>query len=63
MIARLEQPLLEPDGERAKRIRAERRLQLRCAIVHDGMLWIPYGIGDDRIRVAYVPVSEVLEVR
>ena len=30
------------------------------AFRHDGLVWIPYGIGDSRIGVAYVPLDEVL---
>ena len=30
------------------------------AFPHDGLLWIPYGIDDSRIGVAYAPLAEVL---
>jgi predicted GH43/DUF377 family glycosyl hydrolase len=30
------------------------------AFLHDGLLWIPYGIDDCRIGVAYAPLDEVL---
>ncbi|MGH3284881.1 MAG: glycoside hydrolase family 130 protein [Streptosporangiaceae bacterium] len=30
------------------------------AFLHDGLVWIPYGIGDSRIGVAYAPLGEVL---
>lgn len=30
-------------------------------IVHDGILWVPYGVGDSRIRVASVPLEELLD--
>ncbi len=30
------------------------------AFLHDGLLWIPYGIDDSRIGVAYAPLSAVL---
>jgi predicted GH43/DUF377 family glycosyl hydrolase len=30
------------------------------AFVHDGLVWIPYGMGDSRIGVAYAPLDEVL---
>jgi predicted GH43/DUF377 family glycosyl hydrolase len=30
------------------------------AFLHDGLVWIPYGIDDGRIGVAYVPLDEVL---
>jgi predicted GH43/DUF377 family glycosyl hydrolase len=30
------------------------------AFLHDGLVWIPYGIDDSRIGVAYAPLAEVL---
>jgi predicted GH43/DUF377 family glycosyl hydrolase len=30
------------------------------ALLHDGLVWIPYGINDRRIGVAYAPLCEVL---
>jgi predicted GH43/DUF377 family glycosyl hydrolase len=30
------------------------------AFLHDGLVWIPYGVDDARIRVAYVPLGELL---
>ncbi|MDQ2812809.1 MAG: glycosylase [Actinomycetota bacterium] len=30
------------------------------AFLHDGLIWIPYGIDDSRIGVAYAPLGEVL---
>ena len=30
------------------------------AFLHDGLVWIPYGIDDSRIEVAYAPLDEVL---
>jgi predicted GH43/DUF377 family glycosyl hydrolase len=30
-------------------------------VVHDGRLWIPYGIGDARISVAWVDVAELID--
>lgn len=30
------------------------------AIVHDGTLWMPYGVGDNRIRVASIGLDELL---
>ena len=32
----------------------------RSAFLHDGLVWIPYGIDDSRIGVAYAPLGEVL---
>jgi predicted GH43/DUF377 family glycosyl hydrolase len=30
------------------------------AFLHDGLVWIPYGVDDARIRVAYAPLGELL---
>jgi predicted GH43/DUF377 family glycosyl hydrolase len=30
------------------------------AFLHDGLVWIPYGIDDSRIGVAYAPLGAVL---
>jgi predicted GH43/DUF377 family glycosyl hydrolase len=30
------------------------------AFLHDGLVWIPYGIDDSRIGVAYAPLGDVL---
>jgi predicted GH43/DUF377 family glycosyl hydrolase len=30
------------------------------AFLHDGLVWIPYGIDDYRIGVAYAPLGELL---
>jgi predicted GH43/DUF377 family glycosyl hydrolase len=30
------------------------------AFLHEGLVWIPYGIDDSRIGVAYAPLVEVL---
>jgi predicted GH43/DUF377 family glycosyl hydrolase len=30
------------------------------ALLHDGLVWIPYGIDDYRVGVAYAPLGEVL---
>ena len=31
------------------------------AIIHDGTLWIPHGVGDDRIRVAHITLSSLFD--
>jgi predicted GH43/DUF377 family glycosyl hydrolase len=31
------------------------------AVVHDGRLWMPYGIDDSRIGVAWAPIEELLD--
>ena len=30
-------------------------------IVHDGTLWLPYGVGDSRVRVASIAVADLLD--
>jgi predicted GH43/DUF377 family glycosyl hydrolase len=59
VLGRLERPLLEPDpGEQDGYVP---NVVYSCGgFVHDGILWLPYGIGDARIAVAYVALAEVL---
>ena len=59
LLGRLDQPLLEP--EPAEQDGYVPNVVYSCGgVVHDGLLWLPCGIGDARIGVAYVPVGEVL---
>jgi predicted GH43/DUF377 family glycosyl hydrolase len=59
VLGRLEHPLLEP--EPVEQNGYVPNVVYSCGgIVHDDLLWLPYGIGDARIGVAYVPVAEVL---
>ena len=52
-------PLLSPDTD--ERDGYVPSVVYSCgALVHDGLLWIPYGIDDSRIGVAYAPLREVL---
>jgi predicted GH43/DUF377 family glycosyl hydrolase len=30
-------------------------------VVHDGTLWLPYGVGDSRVRVASIAVADLLD--
>ena len=30
-------------------------------VVHDGTLWLPYGIGDQRVRAGAIGVDELLD--
>jgi predicted GH43/DUF377 family glycosyl hydrolase len=30
-------------------------------VVHDGRLWLPYGVGDSRVRVASISVAALLD--
>jgi predicted GH43/DUF377 family glycosyl hydrolase len=59
VVGRMDQPLLEPEpGERNGYVP---NVVYSCGgFVHDDLLWLPYGIGDARIGVAYVPVPELL---
>jgi len=53
-------PLLVPQG--ADRTGYVPNVVYSCgAIVHDETLWIPYGVGDDRIRVASVTLSTLFD--
>ncbi len=59
MVARLEAPLLQGGGTEQEGYVPN--VVYSCgAIVHDGLLWLPYGIGDARIGVAWVAVDELL---
>jgi predicted GH43/DUF377 family glycosyl hydrolase len=60
VLGRLERPLLEPpDGERNGYVP---NVVYSCGgILHDGVLWLPYGVADARIRVASIPVDELLD--
>ncbi len=59
VLGRLPEPLLQPlDGEREGYVP---NVVYSCgAVLHDGTLWLPYGIGDQRIRVASVRLDELL---
>lgn len=60
VLARLRTPLIEPDGERGNGYVPS--VVYSCGgIVVDGMLWIPYGVGDARIGVASIPVQELID--
>lgn len=59
VIGRLTAPLLSPSpGTRDGYVP---NVVYSCGgIVHDGTLWIPYGLNDDHIRVASAPLDAVL---
>lgn len=60
VIARLEVPLIEPSPDSQDGYVPN--VVYSCGgIVHDGVLWLPYGVDDDRIRVASVPVRDLLD--
>jgi len=57
VIASLKEPLITPD-DRAGYVP---NVVYSCGgIIHDGTLWIPHGVGDNRIRVASVPVDDLI---
>lgn len=59
VIGRLRAPLLGPDAD--ERDGYVPNVVYSCGgIAHDGRLWIPYGIGDARIGVAWVDLAELL---
>jgi predicted GH43/DUF377 family glycosyl hydrolase len=59
VIAFSERPLLSPaPGEHDGYVP---NVVYSCgAVLHDGLVWIPYGIDDARIGVAYAPLGELL---
>jgi predicted GH43/DUF377 family glycosyl hydrolase len=60
VLARLECPLLEPDD--AERNGYVPNVVYSCGgVVHEGVLWLPYGVADAHIRVASIPVTELLD--
>jgi predicted GH43/DUF377 family glycosyl hydrolase len=59
VVAHLERPFLQPTAQEQNGYVPN--VVYSCGgIVHDGLLWLPYGIGDARIGVAWVPVDELL---
>ena len=60
VLASLAEPLLETDS--TDQDGYVPNVVYSCGgIVHDGRLWIPHGIGDSRIGVAHVGVSELID--
>lgn len=60
LIARLARPLLRPGVD--ERDGYVPNVVYSCgAVVHGGLLWLPYGVGDARIRVGWVPLDELLD--
>lgn len=60
VIARLDRPLLEADGELQEGYVPN--VVYSCGgIVHDGTLWLPYGVGDQRVRAAAIDVNALLD--
>jgi predicted GH43/DUF377 family glycosyl hydrolase len=58
-VGRSRTPLLAPEpGERDGYVPS---VVYSCgAFLHDGLVWIPYGLNDGRIGVAYAPLDAVL---
>ncbi len=60
VIARLDSPLLEADGDLQEGYVPN--VVYSCGgIVHDGTLWLPYGVGDQRVRAAAIDVTALLD--
>jgi predicted GH43/DUF377 family glycosyl hydrolase len=59
VVAHLDRPFLQPTAEEQNGYVPN--VVYSCGgLVHDGLLWLPYGIGDARIGVVWVPVDELL---
>jgi predicted GH43/DUF377 family glycosyl hydrolase len=59
VLGRLRSPLLQPGAD--ERDGYVPNVVYSCgALLHDGVVWIPYGIDDIRIGVAWVPLDELL---
>lgn len=59
VLARLDSPLLEPIGPYQDGYVPN--VVYSCgALVHDGVLWLPHGVGDGYVRVVSVLVSELI---
>jgi predicted GH43/DUF377 family glycosyl hydrolase len=59
VIGLLKEPLLRSDG--TKQNGYVPNVVYSCgSILHEGTVWIPYGVGDNRIRVASVGLDELL---
>jgi len=57
--ARLVEPLLQPVG--AQRDGYVPNVVYSCgAVLHEGTIWLPYGVGDQRIRVVSIPLAPLL---
>jgi predicted GH43/DUF377 family glycosyl hydrolase len=59
VTGRLARPLLAPDHDEQDGYVPN--VVYSCgSLLHDGRLWLPYGIDDSRIGVAWVPLAELL---
>ncbi len=59
VLGRLERPLLTPSPQEQDGY-VPNVLYSCGGVVHEGRLWLPYGIGDSRIGIAWVSVAELL---
>jgi predicted GH43/DUF377 family glycosyl hydrolase len=58
VIGVLPEPLIEPPQDSGGYVP---NVVYSCGgLLHDGILWIPYGVDDQRIRVAHVNVQRLL---
>jgi predicted GH43/DUF377 family glycosyl hydrolase len=59
IIGRFPGPLLTPADD--DRFGYVPNVVYSCGgLIHDGLLWLPYGVGDDRVRFATTPLAELL---
>ncbi|MEO8528808.1 MAG: glycosylase [Pseudolysinimonas sp.] len=60
VIAELDRPLLEPRG--VEQNGYVPNVVYSCGgLVHDGVLWVPHGVGDDHIRVVSVVLEDLFD--
>lgn len=58
LIGEVERPILQPDEAASGYVP---NVVYSCGgIVHDGVLWLPYGVADQRVRVARVEMADLL---
>jgi len=59
VLARLDYPMLQPEGD--LRYGYVPNVVYSCGgVLHDGVVWLPYGVGDNRVRVASIGVIELV---
>lgn len=59
VLAKLEQPLLRANPD--EREGYVPNVVYSCgAVAHEGRVWLPYGVGDARIRVAWASIDELI---
>jgi predicted GH43/DUF377 family glycosyl hydrolase len=60
VVGRLARPLLEPNRDEQDGY-VPNVLYSCGGLIHDGRLWLPYGIDDSRVGIAWVPVADLLD--